>query len=243
MWERANKNVICLSKQCGDDKNERGRVLLPQNQLLIKQGLDLVDFIYKKEEDRIYPEKFDWFDDNDLRMDFQINVLAYVLLVCELERIVSKDYKDTCKKLELMGFSAFDDTLRIEKRRVEIKKFKLWRDKVFAHTSYTNPRDKKVRKEDNISTQLTSLHFLLGGVLSFSEEGYFQLGGYAINAGEDEFIPFPIIDIRGDHQGIIDHYNAWEEMFVEIVNRFKEKKKEEVMMNNKDILDIIYPRE
>ncbi|RJO59081.1 hypothetical protein C4546_04635, partial [Candidatus Parcubacteria bacterium] len=78
---------------------------------------------------------------HDLNNKFIALASAYIVHVCTIDRIIRKSYLDMKRGLEETGYGSTipDDTLEIQKREKEIENYKWYRDKVFAHTSFSKP--------------------------------------------------------------------------------------------------------
>ncbi|MCK5510135.1 hypothetical protein KAI65_01140 [Candidatus Parcubacteria bacterium] len=124
---------------------------------------------------------------------------------------------------------------KFKERKKEIKNFKKWRDKVFAHTAYASTKE-----EDNDATRLTTLKYFGGSILSYGKKS-FQIGEAGINLGHNGEIkskPFPVIDIAENHFKIMEHFKKWEEMFIKTLKEFKKIDKKDIMEKNKNIKDM-----
>ena len=129
---------------------------------------------------------------------------------------MEKEYEalyDIAIKLGALGLSSKDAL--IKPRKDEIKKFKKYRDKIFAHTAFGRPKP-----EDNQSMQATSLLYFSGDLISISKNGI-AFGGAYVQSGKEnvpafEFINHTVIVLEFD-----DHFKKWHEMYVDLVNKIK----------------------
>lgn len=165
----------------------------------------------------------DWENFRKLRIRFLSRVTSYVTTVCNVDGIILVLYTDLLSILkEIGGEELITDSEQTEKvicaRKQEINAYRFYRNKVFAHTSYADPR------KDSKSMQSTSLAYYSGSILSLGMEDckHLSLGGGAIVAiGAEQGDPpdFPNLSIVGDYEKIVNHYTSWTRMFMEIFEK------------------------
>ena len=148
---------------------------------------------------------------------------SYVMTVCNLDGILKRSYKEFWNSVSELGFLHYLPTDRGEKefhqRALEISAYRQYRDKVFAHTSFAQPKWRG--KTDTKSLQYSSMLFYSGQLLATNSDGgtsHFELtgGGYAI---DDHPPNFPRLSILGDRQNLLSHYSAWESMFLIVLRK------------------------
>jgi len=266
MWQEVSKNLIKLIYENKDKK--LFSVFMPANSLEISNGLKMLEYIFTEEKNNFFPENFNFskhtFNVENKRISFFVRMTAYVNILCSLERIIEKTYEEFRSSVKKLGYKKKLPEIKnkLKNRRKEIENFKFWRDKVFAHTAYTNPNKyffnpkfieslglcekckkklKEKNKEDieNNSTRLTALAYFGGTILGYGKRS-FQIGGAGKKVENIEPLSFPVIDIAENHFKVMDHFKKWEEMFVEILKRFKSIDKKDIMEKNKDIKKIIF---
>jgi len=264
MWEGVKKNSIQFFYE--SQNKEHNFFLFPRNSPEISNGLRMLKYIYIEEKKNFFSKNFDsqkdCFKSWEKSIGFLVRINAYTNILCSLEKIIAKTYKETRDYIKILGYKNILQKDKTTERNKEIEHFLFWRNKVFAHTAYTNPNKyfynsksikrlglckkcagklKEESKEgiENVSTQLTSLAYFGGTAYSCGKKS-FQIGGYSKQQGKIEAISFPVIDIADNHLKIVRHFEMWEKMFVEILNGFKNIKREDIIKNNKHILKIEY---
>lgn len=255
MWEQINKNLMYFIEKL----NEPRSISLPPNLLEIQRSLAMLDYIVEDEENKDSFERSG--SGTSYLVGFTVRVSAYINILCALEKIIGKTYLNLVSFIKELGY---EDMLpdknevkkKIESRSKEIRPFKLWRDEVFAHTTFTCPepyieynwlckqckdrvREKNEERRANLSTQATSLAYFGGTICGFGTlDGFFEIGGAGvIKEGTPQM--FPVISIRRDHTKIKEHFKAWEEMFLEIMNLLKIKDENEILTKNPRFIKII----
>lgn len=137
--------------------------------------------------------------------------LSYVTQACLLEGILKRSYNLTAEHLKNIDESVMLDADQIRARDQEIKILKDFRNKIAAHTAYSNPR-----AEDNIAQELHSLLALI----STSYHGSintFRLGASTMIVGAMEAKFQPEVSINEVHPLLIEHFKQWLSMFEKIL--------------------------
>ena len=150
------------------------------------------------------------FRDEDFIMRNTTRTLAYANQAGLLEGLVKKTYNDAVFILNKKVSKDINiDYTKLNTQYNNFKNIKVFRDKVAAHLSLVFP------KNDNISTQLTSLATILGGGFSQNKTvSSFSLGGGAIKVNEEYPNPkIPSFGIEETHKFLILHYKKWGTMF------------------------------
>lgn len=255
MWEQVNKNLIYFIEA----SNELKQISLPDNSLEISRSLAMLDYIVKDEENKDSLERTE--SGASYLVGFTVRASAYINILCALEKIIHKTYLNLVSFIKDLGYEDIlpnknEMNKKIESRSKEIQPFKLWRDLVFAHTTFTSPepyieynwlckqckdrvREKNEERRANLSTQATSLAYFGGTICGFSAlDGFFEIGGAGVvKEGTPQM--FPIISIRRDHTKIKEHFKVWEEMFLEIMSLLKIKDEKEIINKNPRFIKII----
>lgn len=152
-----------------------------------------------------------------------------------------------------------------EKRRKEIEDFTFWRNKVFAHTVYASAdkyvpynflcsnckekiKNRNKKEKVNSFTEQSSLAFFSGVTVGIgSRDDFFEIGGGGmsyhrerISTGTKLSYSFPIMSIVRDHNKIKKHFEEWEKMLFDVLEKIKAVDNNEIMKKNKHIKKIIY---
>lgn len=242
MWEKIRKNLIKIYY------NNKTRQVLPNsnNYFGIIQGLKMLEYLFEEEKKNFFPEDFiagkDFVKEQNSVIGFSVRINAYVNILYGLENITVTSYEIFKKCIEKLNFKEISSNENnkklLEDRKKEVKDFIFWRNKVFAHTAFSHPKFKG--EQDNISTQLTSLNYFSGGCLCYGKKS-FKIGGAAINAvGLEESKKFPIIDIAENHLKIMKHFENWENMFMEILEKLRRTGEAEIKKRNKSIEKLVF---
>lgn len=272
MWKEVKKNSIKFSFKHRDKNNIPTPI--PRNSLEISNGLKMLEYIFEEDQNNFFPEDVDFFNfdfnnDGKKGIGFLVRINAYVNILCNLEKIVEKTHDELRTSIKNLGYKRSLPKKvenKLKERKKEIENFLFWRNKVFAHTAYTNPNKylfssklmkdlgiceecmgklKENNKKDieNDSTQLTALAYFGGMILGHGKRS-FQIGGVGITLTtsnrEIKSRSFPVIDIAENHSNVIEHFKKWEEMFIETLEKFKTIDKKDIMKKNKNIKEIIY---
>ena len=98
---------------------------------------------------------------------------SYVMTVCNLDGILKRSYKEFWNTESELAFLHYLPTDRGEKefhqRALEISAYRQYRDKVFAHTSFAQPKWRG--KTDTKSLQYSSMLFYSGQLLATNSDG------------------------------------------------------------------------
>jgi hypothetical protein len=202
--------------------------LFPEGIMSVEAGLKMLGFLHK-----LITSLFDGIDDMKefmkIKTPQQINIFydlnnkfvalasAYIIHVCTIDRIIKRSYLDMKRDLQRIGYDSIisDDALEMQKREKEIENFRWYRNKVFAHTSFSRP------EKDSETLQHSSLMYY-GGNFFMMKKTHLALGGGIVIIDKQEEIP-PTIDIIEEHENTLRHFTAWEEMFVNILGKISDK--------------------
>lgn len=166
----------------------------------------------KKNPDIWNLEKISVQEQQDFILRNKSRVLSYVTQVCLLEGILQKEYGITVEMLKELVPSVEADDLELQKRKEELKDLKLFRDKVAAHTAFSDPR-----RDDNSAQQLKSLTDLLS--VSFDKThsaDSFGMGYINMIVGGQKANHETKIILRDIHPKILNHLNEWTKMFSDL---------------------------
>ncbi|MEK7672926.1 MAG: hypothetical protein AAB373_03505 [Patescibacteria group bacterium] len=213
-------------------------ITLPFNVLEIVNILEMLEYIYQKEQE-------DFFVDDEDRLlkgsaGFMTRIIAYVMIVTNLDNVIDQTYSHTKKFIKKYGWGQIlPSNKSIDDKRKKLIKYFLYRNKIFAHPSFSSPAGYTQSnsriinvfakllggvfsrpKTDNISTQVTSLKYFSGSILSFNEKN-FSLGNVSMSVGGVDSIALPTIDIATDHEEIRKYFKEWAEIFSEIIEKLK----------------------
>ncbi len=152
------------------------------------------------------PPDINEFDRFKIRETWRIG--SFIVFALNIELTLKRRFEEL---LSLMG--KFDPVLpnlynnRVQERQQEIKKYKFYRNKIFAHTAFGDPKPK-----DNLSMQATSLAYFNGTIVGITQEGI-RLGGMSVNVEEQlppKFDSFTFPEMKSDFS---KHFLDWYEMY------------------------------
>lgn len=156
----------------------------------------------------------------DLKIKFFALSSSYIIHVGIIEGIFKMSYeKMLCELNEIdIGVSVSKDKVGLINRNNEIELYSYYRNKIFAHTSFANP--KYHNKKDSISLQYTSLLYYAGNFVQL-EGDHLALGGGSFIVDKEEIIP--TLDIIENHNSLVLHFNNWENMFLSILEKIDDR--------------------
>lgn len=142
-------------------------------------------------------------------------LVAYLMYATTLSGVVRTAYDDGVEKLE--GCCAADAAALRSRHEFEIERLNQLispatkvRHKVFAHTAFAKPR-----KEDSLSQQYTSLHYLCGAGMALTTEGIKFGAGRFIFDGEPA-PDLPAWGVRDCARMIAEYLSGWHGLFVDV---------------------------
>lgn len=158
---------------------------------------------------------------------------SFIVFALNLERTLKRRYKDLLSFVRKLqpDVDALSNNL-VHKRKMEIKKYKYYRDKVFAHTAFGMPRD-----EDNLSMQATSLSYLetmMGGI---TPDGI-RIGGVSVVVGEQDPPKFEAFTFPEMVSDFGKHFLEWREMFSDLCNILQDSTDDEIKQHIGDVVKI-----
>jgi hypothetical protein len=133
---------------------------------------------------------------------------SFIVFALNLELTLEQRYEDLldfARKLQ-PNFVAPSDML-VSRRKEEIRKYKYYRNKIFAHTAFGSPRP-----EDNLSMKATSLMYFEARSCGITPEGI-SIGGMSVTAPGLESPQFSPLTFRGMVSEFGEHLMRWYEMF------------------------------
>ena len=147
-------------------------------------------------------------------------VLSYITQLFVLETILIKTYQHTAGLLKTrIDPTVIMDVEELKKRAQEIEPLEFIRNKVAAHTAFSSPR-----KDDNLATEFDSLMAILNTSFEPDKIYSFRIGaGQVVLGGVTAPRKIPEIGLQDIHSTVIEHFQAWEGMFVKILSSVKNK--------------------
>lgn len=195
---------------------------IPSNILEIGNGLKMLEYIFSQEKTVVENHKI--FSGENFYsggvIPWRVRMISYINLVYVLEGLVRRTYMNSLEFLGSFteGIPELDRDKFLRAREQEIEKFRNWRNKVFAHTSFSDPRG------DNLSLQHTSV-LLFGNAFSVYKN-HFHLGGIAKSFLDAQpNIVLPDICIMCDHESMARHFGEWEKALMVISERMSQTSK------------------
>ncbi|YAF95606.1 MAG: hypothetical protein AB3A66_24175 [Nodularia sp. CChRGM 3473] len=159
----------------------------------------------------LVPDALLWV--HQFRSNFLSRFSNYTMTVCGLDKMLKKTYIEFLEALKKTDYKNLvpneeNKNSLLEKRQTEIIHYTRLRNKVFAHTSYADPR------KDSQELQSASLAFYSGRGLRYAEDHvYIQMEYPLIETNEK--IEIRIFKDFGNV--IVPHYNKWSNMFTDIL--------------------------
>jgi hypothetical protein len=133
---------------------------------------------------------------------------SFIVFALNLELTLERRYKELLDfAIKLQPDSGVLSSDLAQRRKAETKKYKYYRNKVFAHTAFGRPKP-----GDNLSIQSTSLAYLDATIGGITPNGI-SIGGLAsIVGGKDppEFESFTFPEMASEFSR---HFLEWHEMF------------------------------
>ena len=193
----------------------------------VKVGTEVLDYLYQEELTDYQrsgygrmvsfltgggSRAFDYGAWQALRIRFLSRMISCVSAVCTIDGVLRTSYRAFIKSLIEMGFKGLvpcdNGKSLVAQRDDEIKRYRFYRNKVVAHTSYADPRG------DSASLQHSSLaYFSL--TVGCVKKTYLALGGGALLI--DGEVDAPELSIVGDRTQLVQHYLEWDRMFTGIL--------------------------
>jgi hypothetical protein len=184
----------------------------------------MLDHLYQQEVDdytssdyaskRPSSDKFDFVWWSRLNIRFLCRVTALLNTIYSLEGVLRQSYKHflECLKPEYADrLPPNGGKCGLSARSREVKDYFFYRNKVFAHTSFADPRN------DSKTMQYSSLAWYTGAILSLKDHFLALGGGAVIVDGQDVGRHPPEVCIVGGHTALTSHYANWEAMFINIL--------------------------
>lgn len=190
---------------------------------VIKEYGIYVDGALGQENLEVVPDALLWRQ--QFRSSFLSRLSTYTMTICSLDKMLEMTYR---KLMEALSNTRYKDITPIktlpkeekarkeklqqllEPRRNEILHYKKLRDKVFAHTSYADPRN------DTEDLQSASLAFYSGLFMRYAKDHVYVQIGHPLTEIDDR----RDLSIFKDYfETMIPHYDNWSIMFIEILNQ------------------------
>ncbi|MFH1375072.1 MAG: hypothetical protein ABIH35_00160 [Patescibacteria group bacterium] len=166
-----------------------------------------------------------YLDNESSRIRNFSRTISYIIQISLLERLVKKLYEDMCINLKKYADSTIkEDSREKGNRKKEMGEATTFRNKVAAHLSFYYPYDHKTKKNDNLSTQISSLNALLScGTYGKSKLNFGIPGVSSIVGGENPSTQIPTIRVARLHPKMKKHFQAWTKMFLKELRKLKKK--------------------
>lgn len=133
---------------------------------------------------------------------------SYVVFACVANGILMRVFNDVAQR----GAYWIDHYSPVVLPPSHIARFetvKLWRDKVFGHTAFADPK-KGGPKQDNASDQATSLEMITGGAFSILSDGDIAFGGMqAVLGGTPPNHTLRPFSVPALEMLVAEHLDAW----------------------------------
>ncbi|MFH1728680.1 MAG: hypothetical protein ABIA04_09710 [Pseudomonadota bacterium] len=231
MFSETFKDFRTISKEIIIDR--KCMITIPSITYLysIYNVLLMLDHIYKSElnsYDMRIKDELKILGNFDLKIGFLTRIHGFTNLICTIEGILVRSFLETKKYCSKNIKNFKKKQYKHDDLREEVEDYRLWRNKVFAHTSFSSPekyiklnflcdtclkkiQEKNAKCKDNISIQLSSLENGFGSTCSV-HNGYLQLPGATVSVS-GESVDLPTIGIVHSSSRIVKHYEKWFELF------------------------------
>lgn len=180
------------------------------------------------------PPNVNEFNKYKLREIWRIG--SFIVFALNIELILMKNYKELIRLME-----EFESALviqhdeRILKRQQEIKKYKYYRNKIFAHPVYGCPKI-----EDNLSMQYTSLDYFNATMVGITQDGI-RIGGTSRTVEGQKPPKFEIFTFSEMVSDFSKHFLEWRKMYQEICVILQKIKDEEIKCHINGVVRIRRP--
>lgn len=134
---------------------------------------------------------------------------SLIVWATTLEHIIKRNYKNLQNFYNKIGLNKIRLKQKLKERKLEIKNFEDYRNKVFCHSAYAEPRF-----EDTNSSKATSLlYFSLNGY-AIDKNGDIIFGSTKISSGNGEKnLDVPTLTFKQLCEIFHNHYREWLNMF------------------------------
>jgi hypothetical protein len=166
---------------------------------------------------------------------------SYILFLCDLNKILDERYqvmKNLVKQLTRHKLKDSKDQRPL--RREEMRKYKIYRGKIFAHTAFGSPEyyiDNK-KHEESLSTRYTSLSYLSGCDIGLCDQGI-VLGSSSLIVGGEPSAEFPTIKFISLTQDAAQNIGSWWSMYQSVMDLVKETSDEQIIKKQPNIKNIV----
>ena len=148
---------------------------------------------------------------------------SFIVFALNLELTLERRYNELLNFVMKLqpNVDALSDN-QVHRREVEIRRYKYYRHKIFAHTAFGMPKP-----EDNLSMQATSLSYLdtmMGGI---TPDGI-RIGGASVVVGEQGPPKFEAFTFPEMVSGLGRHFLEWREMFGDLCNILQDSTDDEI---------------
>lgn len=141
---------------------------------------------------------------------------SYILFGLNTKGVVEKIGKEMETQCVNMLGKCSPHSREIKIQTKSIGTYKTYRDKIFAHASYWDP------KKDNLSTQHTTLIIISGMTIGKNTANEITLGGISKTIGNNNSVAFQSITFKETVADFAQHFRSWhkhlEQIALEINN-------------------------
>lgn len=143
---------------------------------------------------------------------------SYVVFSCTLEGVIVRKYRELLSSLRRFsegGHQAVESMHAgaVEQRHEEMVDSRTLRNKVFAHTSFADPRD------DSVSLQVTSLAHFSGSMPCFTG-GRLRVGGASVHIENEDPVELPMVGMDDLASKMATHVESWFGMYRDVMEAF-----------------------
>ncbi len=228
------------------DNNKKILLSIPEHRTTILSSLDMLDYLFNLEfqEMECYSSELRNGENDRLIPGFMVRISFLCNFLVMMNSTLEKQYKRTSDFLqkEFNFKHKIPKELQIDRRWKEISKFKIWRDKVFAHTSYSNPKSPNYEKDsldktDNFTLQMNSVFLGFGNSLRYGENSFFIPGAVISYPELQETIDdLPEINVFDSYEEILYHMKCWVDLNKDLIDKFSKRKDK---LNSKNFSEVV----
>lgn len=207
--------------------DQHGVLRVPQNVSEIDDGVDVLNEIERSHVSDLNenpdllpaagawpPADLDRFRSYKAREVWRIG--SYIVFACTLDGVIRRTYEHLVSMLQFFSEAAFRDLESRHRgardaRREGLRDVRRLRNKVFAHTSFADPRG------DSRSMQATSLKHFAGSIPVFSD-GQMLVGGSSVQIRGDNTASLPMVGVSDLASKMGTHVDAWHGMCLDAMH-------------------------
>ena len=199
-------------------KIENGKpISLPLGIASISRGIEILNLLYDQEveDNRATPYSRDLpHKDHDKFEKLRLRVLArassYIITACNIDGNFKRSYGFFLRALSESGITIPTQNVQngiVSSQKSKLKNLFFYRNKVIAHTSFSDPR------RDSVELQMNSDLYYSGQIMHL-EQHYMGLGtgGFIVESPEEEALGFSLVE---DHADVVTSFDDWANIFLE----------------------------